>query len=283
MKEKGTERDVLPGSEINRQYKLLSSGKTVTQETRGYNETSGTTYSLRSKEDAPDYRYMPDPNLPPLQVTTEMIQRVKQDLPESFRQQRKRLIERYQLPLGDVNILMRIGLEDESPARANAVVYFEQLAKGRDAKVALNWVIQILLRNLNDQELSFADNPVEVSHLGQLIDLVESGRCTSTTARSLVREMVRYGNILEPYSSSTDPILALLVDRNALSLESKNELTALCEQVIIDLPSASEKVRRGEEKVLRRLIGEVMKRTKGRADATMAQSELLRLLKSPSS
>jgi aspartyl-tRNA(Asn)/glutamyl-tRNA(Gln) amidotransferase subunit B len=264
---------------MNRQYKLLSSGEAVTQETRGYDEALGTTYSLRSKEDAPDYRFMPDPNLPPLQVTPELIESVKKDLPESLEEQRKRLVEQYQLPLRDVNVLMRIGLEDEKIVNADAVAYFEQLAKGRDAKVALNWVTQVLLRNLNSQELSFADNSVEASHLGNLIDLVEGGQCTSTTGSSLVKQMLRDARLLEPYASSTNPVLALLVDRDALALDSNEELTALCQQVIQDLPKESEKIRKGQEKVLARLIGEVMKRTKGRADAEVARTELMRLLK----
>jgi aspartyl-tRNA(Asn)/glutamyl-tRNA(Gln) amidotransferase subunit B len=226
---------------------------------------------------------MPDPNLPPLQVTQEMIQAVKQDLPESFEQQRDRLVDQYQLPLRDVNVLIRIGLEDEKVASADAVAYFEQLARGRDARTALNWIIQVLLRNLNKLDLTFADNPLEASHMGELIDLVESGQCTSTTARSLVKEMVRDGSVLVPYSSSSDPVLALLVERNALALDSDDDLTALCEQIIIDLPKESEKIRKGQEKVLARLVGEVMKRTKGRADAAVAQSELLRLLRSSSS
>lgn len=265
---------------MNRQYKLLSSGGAVTQETRGYDEATGTTYSLRSKEDAPDYRFMPDPNLPPLRITPDLIESVKKDLPESFEQQRRRLVEQYQISLRDVNVLMRIGLEDERIVGGDAVSYFEQLAKGRDARVALNWVTQVLLRNLNSQEMSFADNSIKASLLGQLIDLVEGGQCTSTTGTSLVKQMLRDPRLLEPYASSSSPVLALLTDRDALAFDSKEELSALCQQVVLELPKESEKIRKGQVRVLARLIGEVMKRTKGRADAEVARTELMRLLKS---
>lgn len=220
---------------------------------------------------------MPDPNLPPVQVTREMIDAVRLAMPELVEQQRERLIKQYQLPVREVNILLRIGLEEEKE-RVDAVGYFEQLAQGRDAKVALNWVIQVLLRALNKQEKTFAQNTIETAHLGQITDLVQSAQVTSSTARSLVEELLEKPDIIKPYSSSSSAILDLLASRDALVLDSAVDLVQLCQEVIEHLPVESEKVRNGNQKVLMRLIGEVMKRSKGRADAQRAREELTSLL-----
>lgn len=129
--------------EMQRQYKILSQGDAVQQDTRAYDEVDGTTYRLRSKEQSPDYRYMPDANLAPLSVAADekLLEEVRTSMPELPDEQRIRLLETYGLPLRDVNVLMRIGLDDDDSNNdaAAAVAFFEEIARGRDARVAINW------------------------------------------------------------------------------------------------------------------------------------------------
>lgn len=272
---------LLPGCEIHRQHQLLAAGKTVDQETRGYDETTGTTFKLRSKEDSPDYRYMPDPNLPPVNVAA-VVAAARQELPELLEQQRKRLVAQYSVPLRDVNVLIRIGLEEETVS-VDAVEYFEQVCQGRDARVVLNWIIQSLLGALNSQGKTFASNTVQAVHLGQLIDLVEAGQITTSTARALLDELAAESGsrLLQSHSHSHNAVLALLSSRDALALDSGDDLTTLCREIMQDLPVECDKVRNGNEKVVMRLVGEVMKRAKGRADAQLARKVFLDLLRRP--
>jgi aspartyl-tRNA(Asn)/glutamyl-tRNA(Gln) amidotransferase subunit B len=266
------------GYEMGRQYKLLSSNQKVEQETRGYDESTGTTYTLRAKEDAPDYRYMPDPNLAQTYISPELLASAANEMPETIEQQRNRLTSQYKLPLNDVNILMRIDME-ETRGNAHPVAYFEQLCQNRDPKVALNWIIQVLLRALNDQEKTFAENTISEEHFGQLIDLVEAGQVTASTARSLIKELLSNESLLQQESSQPNPVLSLLSSRDALALSGQDELTSLCQQIIKDLPKESDKVRQGNDKVVMRLVGEVMKRARGRADAQLARKIFTNLLR----
>ena len=244
-----------PGCEIHRQHQLLTAGKRVEQETRGYDETTGTTFKLRSKEDSPDYRYMPDPNLPPVNVAA-VVAAARQELPELLEQQRKRLVAQYSVPLRDVNVLIRIGLEEETVG-VDAVEYFEQVCQGRDARVVLNWIIQSLLGALNSQGKTFASNTVQAVHLGQLIDLVEAGQITTSTARALLDELAAESGsqLLQSHSHSQNAVLALLSSRDALALDSGDDLTTLCREIMQDLPVECDKVRNGNEKVVMRLVG----------------------------
>lgn len=130
---------------MHRQQKILAGGGTIEQETRAYDEVGATTYRLRSKEQSPDYRYMPDANLAPLAVAGDerLLDEVRASMPELPDEQRSRLLETYGLPARDINVLMRIGLEDEGAVsgddHVSAVAFFEQVAQGRDARVAINW------------------------------------------------------------------------------------------------------------------------------------------------
>lgn len=263
---------------MHRQYQLLSSGKQVEQETRSYDEIKGLTTSMRSKEDSPDYRYMPDPNLPALHISAEVVKDIQNSMPELIEHQRDRIVRQYKLPVNEVNILIRIGLEEER-GEIDAVIYFEQVAMGRNAKIVLNWIIQILVRSLNDQGKAFVDNTIDPKHLGQIIDLVESAKLTSSIARAFIKELLQDAEILKPYHSD-NAVFELLSSRGVLAMGSSESLRDLCQEAIKNLPEESQKIRQGNEKIVKRLVGEVMKRSKGRADAKAAQEELLKLLRS---
>ncbi|KAN0064024.1 hypothetical protein ACQY0O_003630 [Thecaphora frezii] len=278
--------------ESHRQVAILEQGGKVEQETRGYDEARGTTFKLRGKEDAPDYRYMPDPNLPPIILTESQIKAIRESLPELPDARRARLKSQYGLSSRDINVLMRVGAEDEGSGRAqtqsvvgpvsnaeegNAVDYFEQVAKGRDAQVALNWIIHELLKEFNAHNLAFREDYFPAQHLSELIDLVETGKVTGTTAKAVLGETIaaRAKGVQATAEAASMTILELFTSRGLLALNSREDLLPLCRKAIEVLPEEAEKVRRGNLKVIMRIVGQVMKEAKGRADAKLVHQVVL--------
>lgn len=219
---------------------------------------------------------MPDPNLPPIQVTREMIQSIEENMPELVEKQRERLANKYKVAMNDVNILLRL---DNEEGGSDAITYFEEVVKGREARVALNWLIQLLTRNRNRFERKVSDMPIKAVHFGQVVDLVQASTITAFTGRTFLNDLLENPHMLDKHLSLPNPVWDYLSRGNSLAMESNKDLKKLCQQIIQDLPEEAEKVRQGKEKVIMRLIGEVMKRTKGRTDPKSAQHELLQLLK----
>lgn len=247
--------------ETDRHIELLSAGGAVEQQTRGFDALTSTTFMLRSKADTPDYRYMPDPELAPLVIPTEVLSSLRAGLPELPDAKRERLERAYGLAEREVDILVRLGEEsaaDEGKVGADPVVYFEDVARGRSPRAAANWILHDLLGNLTKQNLAFAENPVSADQLGSLIDAVEGGRINVTTGKSLLAKAVSSQKAL-------GPILQVAIEAAA---GTSIDYAQLVGDIIAALPKESEKVRRGNKNVLARLIGEGMKRTGGKADAT---------------
>jgi len=299
--------------ESHRQVKLLEQqGGKVEQETRGYNESNGTTFRLRGKEDAPDYRYMPDPNLPPILLSEQQIREVREGLPELPDARRARLTEQYGLTSRDVNVLMRVGSEDERDGRSStnvpigdgqqqgsdAVEYFERVASGRNAQTALNWIIHELMKGLNARNLPFKEWFMPAEYLGQLIDLVEKGQVTGTTAKAVIADLLSSaqsagkGATESPLSlaslekmaeTPSTPILDLLRQNNLLALATTQDLLPLVESALERLPDEVAQVKKGNVKVAMRIVGQVMKDANGRADAKLVHQTILERLGQASS
>lgn len=276
--------------EMHRQIGVIEAGGDVTQETRGYDEETGSTFSLRSKEEAMDYRYMPDPNLPPLNTSEEKLTRLREEMPELLDATRDRMKLQYSLSPRDMNIVLRLedasrsAPEKETIACPSAIAYFEAVAKGREPQIVANWMINELVNVLGDAP--FYTNPVPAERFGELIDLVISDQITGSVAKALLAELAASSHapdlaqVLEGQSEDKRSLYSLLKTRGQLSLD-KDELRILCRDIVTDpkLGSEVEAVRKGKQKVMMRLVGEVMKRAKGRADAALAtkmlQEELL--------
>lgn len=326
-------------SEAKRQYELLTSSRpngtgdqpVVRQETRGYDEATGQTISLRSKEEAEDYRYMPDANLPALQVTPRRLERIRSGMPEHPDEQRQRLILDDGLSVRDVNVLMRIGLEegrlgdggyDESSATVDgaekwylsrpgeAVEYYQEVLKvpspdassKRTPKTVANWIVHDVLKALNAANASPGkDKPTTPSApspaiLAEFIDLVEVHRkVTVTTAKAVLADVICGNATITPTSSSSSsssssstntPVLDLLTQKGMLAFgsssngpEGTDELRTLCEEIVSSCTKEVSDIRdRGQVKVYQRLVGNVMKRTQGRADAKRAREVLVELV-----
>ncbi|EKM59499.1 uncharacterized protein PHACADRAFT_114333 [Phanerochaete carnosa HHB-10118-sp] len=262
--------------ETHRQIALLEAGKEVAQETRGFDEDKAETYSLRSKEDAPDYRYMPDPNLPPLLLNEAFVSRIRRGIPPLPASTRARLLS-LGLSERDVDVLITIDanvdINYDGEARCGAVAYFDEVSQGRNPKVVINWMTNELLGQLtlrHDQQSSahpFQSNPVSVAQFGELIDLVDSRKITGPAGKTIIRHIITNSSGAMPSALAAE--LLLLVGDN-----TETSLKKWCEAAIQALPQEAEVVRKGNKNVVNKLVGHVMKSSRGAADAKAARSML---------
>jgi aspartyl-tRNA(Asn)/glutamyl-tRNA(Gln) amidotransferase subunit B len=171
--------------EARRQVEILENGGAIDQETRLFDPDKGETRTMRSKEDAHDYRYFPDPDLLPLVIDEKWIAEIKASLPELPDAKKKRFVESYGLTAYDARVLS---------GDSEAAAYFETVAKGRDAKQAANWVTQELFGALNKQGLELSQSPVKAEALGALLDLVKDGTINGKIAKDVFAKMIETGD-----------------------------------------------------------------------------------------
>ncbi|TFY67655.1 hypothetical protein EVJ58_g1500 [Rhodofomes roseus] len=260
-------------SEVRRQIALLENGGSVLQETRGFNEDKAETYSSRSKEDAPDYRYMPDPNLPPLLIGETYVSQIRETMPELPDATRARLLG-LGLSRRDADVLMDVDsgreVKDDGVLAPGPVAYFDEVSRGRDPKVVVNWITHELLGQLAFREKAFSNNPIDAKQMGELIDLVQGGKITGTAGKTLLRHMLDNCSAEMPAELASE--LSLIADDGAA-------LRKWCTQAIKALTQEADVVRGGNVNVVNKILGHVMKASKGRADAKAARAMLLKLLK----
>ncbi|KAI0960164.1 hypothetical protein AcW1_004761 [Taiwanofungus camphoratus] len=261
-------------SEVHRQIDLLEKGHSILQETRGFDEDKAETYSLRSKEDAPDYRYMPDPNLPPLLLDETYIASIRQQMPELPDATRTRL-QTLGLSCRDTDVLMdvdsgrEVGFDGE--LGRGAVAYFDRVAHGRDPKMVVNWITHELLGQLAYRQEVFSQNPISVEQMGDLIDIVQRSLITGTSGKMLLRHMLDHPSKKMP-SKLAEELSLLAVREDEASLEK------WCTEAIIALPNEAEVVRGGNVKVINKIMGHVMKSSRGAAHAPTVRAMLLKML-----
>ncbi|KAH8826815.1 GatB/GatE catalytic domain-containing protein [Flagelloscypha sp. PMI_526] len=250
--------------EIKRQHALLTSipPKPVQQLTLTYNVASGQTVPLRSKEDAPDYRYMPDPNIGTVFVSNERIQEVAGTMPELPWETRERLEKVYNLTSRDVHVLMDIDVE----AGGGMIGFFEALClpPERDSKLVFNWFTNTLWRYISDERNVEKRNPFNAKSFGQVIDMVQSKQLTITSAQFLIRHVFMN---LSSFTSLTDArTLAATLGMIDTLTSSPSNLEAVCLRVIQKMPSEAKALKDGTNpNVVNRLVGGVMKEMKGKA------------------
>ncbi|KAG7449509.1 glutamyl-tRNA amidotransferase [Guyanagaster necrorhizus] len=280
--------------EIARQKALLMSSRIVPQETRGFDHHRWDTYKLRSKEDAPEYRYMPDPNLGILHVSVAQIQQVMDSLPPFPDALRKRLIDTYEafgVTQTAIDVLMgldtgrdigydgedNINLDETSyqDPDMSAVAYFENVCanKDRDPKDVINWILHSLHGQLST---NFTSKRITPYQLGELIDLVASNRVTRPSGKLLLRHM-----LTDPSITLETSVQQLAVNLNliAMSSSSKDDLQSVCVRAVNALPDEVAALRAGHYNVVNKIVGWVMKETKGRADAKTVREIVLVLVK----
>ncbi len=243
--------------EIVRQGRLLDQGETIAQETRGWVEAKGATISQRSKEYAHDYRYFPEPDLPPLHLDAEFVDRVRAGLPELPQQLMERLQREHGLSAYDAAVL--------TAERDDAEVFEQLMSDGVSAKAAANWLMSDVARLARETRTPLRHSGLGVAGLATLITLVERGSINGRTAKDLLDEL---------YLAGGDPV-AVVADRGLAQVSDLGELERIVAAVITENPAAVADFRGGKEQALQRLVGGVMKATRGRADARMV-NQLLR-------
>jgi aspartyl-tRNA(Asn)/glutamyl-tRNA(Gln) amidotransferase subunit B len=242
--------------EIERQVGVIESGGRLVQETRGWVETRAATVSQRSKEMAHDYRYFPEPDLPPLQLSASLVDGIRAALPELPEARAARFVEQYGLSAYDAAVL--------TATRADADTYEALVDAGVSAKIAANWQMGDVAALANERRLALADSGLGVAGVAALLRLVESGAINGSTAKDLLAEM---------YVAGGDPA-ALVAERGLGRLGDAEQLGAIIADVIEANPKACDDFRGGREAALQSLVGQVMKATRGRADARLVTALL---------
>ena len=247
--------------ELQRQVETLEAGDTVIQETRLYDTVSGQTQPMRTKEQAHDYRYFPEPDLPPLRVGSAWVERAHTNLPELPEPKKTRFIEQYGIPAYDAGVL--------TTSRAVADYFEAAAATARNAKAASNWVMSESLRKMNETGVGLDVSPVEPEALGEMIRLIDDGTISGKIGKELFEKMYSTGE--QPRALIEKEGLTQITDHSAIAEVARTVLAENVKQV--------EQYRGGKTKVLGWLVGQVMKATRGKANPNLVGEVLKDLLK----
>ncbi len=247
--------------EIERQISILQDGGEVVQETRLFDPSTGTTRPMRGKEEAHDYRYFPDPDLVPLVIEDEWIESVRKSLPELPRERKKRFIESYGLPEKDVDILVSSRPISE---------FFESTLKiyGKDPREVANWVTTEFLRLLNEKGIPPEESKLRPEHLASIISMVDEGKINRNQAKQVFHEV---------FESGASPLE--VVEKKGFSrIADEGFLEKVVSEVIAENPDEVERYKAGKKGLLGFFVGQVMKKTKGKADPRLVNEILRRKL-----
>lgn len=243
--------------EYARQVRAVGEGGVIVQETRLWDDTVGRTVSMRSKEEAHDYRYFPEPDLPPLEVSHAWVEEIRQTLPELPEQRKQRFVEEYGLPESDAGLLTQ---------SAELATFFEETARASsNPKAASNWVKGEVLRRVKDQGVELETLKVQPPALAALIRLVDGDRVSGSAAKRIFERM-----------SDTGESAAAAVEAEGLAQMDDGDTLAAAVQTVIDAqPDAVASYRSGKTGTLGFLVGQVMRETQGKANPKRV-NELLR-------
>lgn len=242
--------------EARRQIEIIEEGGTIDQETRLFDTGRGETRPMRSKEDAHDYRYFPDPDLLPLDLDAAFIKEMKSTLPELPDQRKHRFIHDYDLSPYDAGVLV---------ADRETAEYFESVASGRDAKQASNWITGDLFGRLNKAGLPITESPVSAAALGGLLDLIADGTISGRIAKDVFEEMFESGK----------NAAAIVEEKGLRQITDTGALEDIIDAVIARGAAQVAQFQSGNEKILGWFVGQVMKESQGKANP-QAVNEILR-------
>lgn len=246
--------------EIDRQTEVLEDGGHIVQETRTWDPNRGITLSMRSKEDAHDYRYMPEPDLPPIVTTDEQIEAYRKELPELPDERRERLEKEYGLSDYDAGVI--------TASRPMAEYFDEVVAGGADAKLAANWIMGELAKHLNAENKTIVDSPVEPARLAAMIQMITKGTISSKIAKTVFEEMW----------TSKDAPEEIVKAKGLVQITDTKAIEEIVDKVIADNPKPVEDYKGGNKKAIGALVGQVMKQSKGKANPQMVNQLLAQKL-----
>ncbi len=247
--------------EFERQVDLIESGEKVIQETLRYDDVTNTTSGMRGKEDANDYRYFRDPDLVTINVPLELVEEIKESLPELPEAKLKRYTEELGIPETDALLLTKY---------RNVAEYFEKASEGtKNPRTAANFIIGQIFRTVEtESDKEKFDIKVSAESLKELIELLDSGKIRMNLAKATLDKMLETGKGAKDFISESD-----------MGGLDENALTELCRQAVESNPKAVSDYLGGKEKAIKAMVGFVMKNSRGKADAALAEQKLIEMIK----
>ena len=243
--------------ETNRQIEVLENGGRVVQETRLWDEENAVTKPMRSKEEAMDYRYFPEPDLPAIIITESRLSNVKDEMPEFADEKAKRFINEYKL-----NEMEAATLSSEQ----ELAEYYEEVVKvSDDARLAANWVLTEILRVLKEKNISIEEFSVEPENIGKLIKLIKANTISSKIAKDVFEILL---------SENKDPEI-IVKEKGLVQITDNSEIEKIVEQVLAENPQSVEDYKAGKSNALKYLVGQAMRLSKGKANPQMINEMIL--------
>lgn len=243
-----------------RQAELLEDGEEIVQETRRWDEAAGKTLSMRSKEQAHDYRYFPDPDLVTLHISQEWKDRVRASIPELPDERKARYTSEYGLPTYDAEVIT------SSMHMAN--LFEDSMKYTSDAKAVSNWIMGDLLGYLNSEGVEINALPLTGQGLGEMIGLIEKGTISNKIAKTVFKEMLESGKLPQQ----------IVEEKGLVQISDEGAILTIVEQVVAANPQSVEDYKAGKQKAIGFLVGQVMKESKGKANPGLANKLLVEVL-----
>ena len=242
--------------EFDRQIKILEQGDSVVQETRLYDSSKGVTFAMRSKEEAHDYRYFPEPDLVPVEISDEWIKETMNELPELPEQKRERFIQHYKIPEYDANVL--------TTSREIADYYEKSVSLYPEPKMISNWIMGELLRELKNDGQKISASPIKPEDLIDLLKLIEKGTLSAKMAKTVFGEMYQ----------STKPAIEIVNQKRLAQITDSSAIENLVDEILKLNTDQVEQYKNGKEKVFGFLVGQIMRKSKGQADPSLVNKLL---------
>jgi len=234
--------------ERKRQEKVLKEGGKVFQETRLWDEEAGVSQSMRGKEEAQDYRYFPEPDLPPLVISEEEIEEVRKILPELPRQRRARFVNEHKLSEYDASIL--------TSSKEMADFFEASVKEFNQPKEVANWLIGPVSRHLNEKQVSLGESKLTVTHLVNLLNLIKEGKVNPNTGKQILAEVFETGEAPEK----------IVQEKGLIQVTDESQIEQMVNQVIAENPGPVDDFKSGKGKAIGFLVGQVMRLSQGKAN-----------------
>lgn len=249
--------------ETSRQIDLLSNGKSVAQETRHWNDDQRLSYAMRSKENAQDYRYFPEPDIPPITLTDAMIEKAKSLLPEFMDEKKQRFVKQY--------AFSEVAAERLVANRALADCFEKLVQAGVETDIASNWVVEHFSRLMKKFNLGFENAELSPKELAKLINYVEQGKVNRTEGLKILEQMIA--------GLGPENVEAYINEKGLFVSTDNSELAIVIAETLKNNPKAVKEYQGGKEKVLGFLVGSVIKESKGKFNPSVVKEEMERALK----
>ncbi|MBM6787959.1 Asp-tRNA(Asn)/Glu-tRNA(Gln) amidotransferase subunit GatB [Ligilactobacillus salivarius] len=247
--------------EVKRQERLLMSGGEVEQETRRFDEPSGETILMRSKEEANDYRYFPEPDLPPIHISDDWIEEVRASIPEMPDKRRERYTQDWGIPAYDAGVLTQ--------TKEMSDFYDATVAAGADPKLAANWLMGEVNAYLNSKQVELSDTALTPEHLATMIKLIEDETISSKIAKKVFKEII---------TNDTEP-KAWVESKGMVQLSDPAKLQPIIDEVLDNNEQSIEDFKNGKDRAIGFLVGQIMKKTRGMANPKVVNKLLMASLK----